>query len=58
MAKRQSTSGVQSKKADSTATALQLLQSYLSEIRDIHQTGAGVKETSYYPALAMCYDLT
>ena len=27
-------------------------KAYITEIRDIHQTGAGVPETSYYPALS------
>ncbi len=28
------------------------LEEYLRELRDIRSTGAGVKETSYYPALS------
>jgi hypothetical protein len=27
-------------------------ETYLQELRDIRSTGAGVKETSYYPALS------
>ena len=27
------------------------LESYLQELRDIHSTGAGVAETSFYPVL-------
>ena len=31
---------------------IQLVEEYLKDIRDIHQSGAGVKETSYYASLA------
>lgn len=32
------------------------LEGYLAEIGDIHATGSGVPETSYYPALARLLD--
>jgi hypothetical protein len=31
---------------------MHVLQTYLRELRDIRSLGAGVKETSYYPALS------
>ncbi len=32
------------------------LETYLTELRDIRSTGAGVKETSYYPALSNLFN--
>lgn len=32
------------------------LETYLRELRDIRSTGAGVKETSYYPALSNLFN--
>jgi hypothetical protein len=32
------------------------LATYLAELRDIHASGAGVKETSYYTPLANLFD--
>lgn len=31
---------------------LQLLEAYFKDIRDVYQTGGGVKEESYYGSLA------
>jgi hypothetical protein len=35
---------------------MNLLETYLTELRDIHATGAGVAETSYYPALSNLFN--
>ncbi len=32
---------------------LQLAEAYFKDLRDIHQTGGGVKEESYYGIMAM-----
>ena len=32
------------------------LETYLDELRDVHSTGAGVAETSYYPALSNLFN--
>jgi hypothetical protein len=34
------------------------LETYLRSLRDIHNSGAGVQETSYYPALEHLLDET
>ena len=31
---------------------IQLVEAYFKDLRDIHQTGGGVKEESYYGSLA------
>ena len=35
---------------------MSLLETYMRELRDIRSTGAGVKETSYYPALSNLFN--
>jgi len=35
---------------------MSLLEAYIRELRDIRSTGAGVKETSYYPALSNLFN--
>ena len=32
--------------------SIQLVEAYFKDLRDIHQTGGGVKEESYYGSLA------
>ncbi len=56
MAKRTSSKSAGPRHDPTSAEARALLEQYLSELRDIHATGAGVPETSYYPALANLFN--
>ena len=53
MAKRRATGGTTDHEPDQEAGgAGRMLEGYLSELGAIRATGAGVTETSYYPALS------
>lgn len=57
MAKRKSNGGTAMPGAQDEGNASgSVLQEYLSELRGIRATGAGVAETSYYPALANLFN--
>jgi len=56
MAKRTSSKSAGPRHDATSAEARALLEQYLSQLGDIHATGAGVAETSYYPALANLFN--
>lgn len=56
MAKRSAADSVQRGGHGSSADAQRVLEEYLSELRTIRSTGAGVPETSYYPALSNLFN--
>lgn len=56
MAKRNSSNPKDSTFEIAAKDARALLEQYLTQVRDIHATGAAVPETSYYPALANLFN--
>lgn len=56
MAKRTSSKSVSATRDTAGAEAQGLLEQYLSQLNDVRTTGAGVAETSYYPALANLFN--
>jgi hypothetical protein len=56
MAKSTSTDAASARDARSGTAAQRTLKEYLTELRAIHATGAGVPEESYYPALSSLFD--
>ena len=56
MAKRTSSKSVGATQDTTGAEAQGLLEQYLSQLQDVRATGAGVAETSYYPALANLFN--
>src|SRR5712691_9805833 len=57
MAKRTTTGGTAAPAGyGDTGPAGRILEEYLAELKAIHATGAGVAETSYYPALCNLFN--
>ena len=57
MAKRNANGGTTDRETDEQASgAGRILEEYLSELKAIRASGAGVPETSYYPALSNLFN--
>ena len=57
MAKRKSVGSVATADAQASGQlAARILEDYLAELKAIRSTGAGVPETSYYPALSNLFN--
>lgn len=57
MAKRSIGDGVHfSSGQDTTGASARILEEYLAELKEVRATGAGVPETSYYPALSNLFN--
>ena len=56
MAKQKSIEAVNKRDTESTRESQRILESYLIDLKCIYDSGSGVEETSYYPAIANLFN--